>query len=139
MLTSFGSYGGYFSDNPTVEPDAQRLCRYNIPSKEWSPVSTSGDTVTRVAEGASAVTPPTNSGESDPLFYYSFGHLDAYTTQGWSVQTERVYLNSMIEFDQSSNSWNNRTTVSGSNSEPVLELTPRIVFAIWISISKLYS
>ena len=103
-------YGGYFSDNPTVEPDAQRLFRYNIPSKNWSPVTTSGDTVTRVAEGASGVTPPTTEG-GDPNWYYMGGHLDAYTTEGWSIQTERVYLNSMIEFDQSSSSWTNRTSV----------------------------
>lgn len=108
-------YGSYFSDNPDVAPDAQRLFRYNIPSKAWSPVSTGGDTVTRVAEGASAVSPG-SSNASDPNFYYFAGHLDSYTVEGWSNQVERVYLDSMIEYDQSSSNWFNRTTVSQFHS-----------------------
>lgn len=108
-------YGGYFSDNPSVAPDANKLYRFNIPSNSWSAVDTNGDTVTRVAEGAAAVVPAAGnngSSESDPTFFYFGGHLDTYTVQGWSVQVPRVYLNSMIEFDQSATSWTNRSSVS---------------------------
>ncbi|KAK9900561.1 hypothetical protein P389DRAFT_14601 [Cystobasidium minutum MCA 4210] len=119
-------YGGYFSDNPTVAPDSNKLYRYSLSSGSWSTVNTGGDTVTRVAEGASAVAPP--QGDSDePTFFYFGGHIDSYTTEDWSNQTPRVYLNSMIEYDQSSNSWNNHSSYSNTasvTSNSTVEVSP---------------
>lgn len=103
-------YGGYFSDNPNVAPDANRLYRYSISSKSWSAANAGGDTVTRVAEGASAVSPPQGS-QTEPTFYYFGGHIDTYTTEDWSNQTPRVYLSSMIEYNQATNSWTNHSSV----------------------------
>lgn len=35
--------------------------------------------------------------------------MDAYTTEGWNVQTARVYLKSLLEFDMSKNQFLNVT------------------------------
>lgn len=35
--------------------------------------------------------------------------MDAYTTEGWSVQTTRVYLKSLLEFDMGKNQFLNVT------------------------------
>jgi hypothetical protein len=32
------------------------------------------------------------------LSWYFGGHQDAFTTAGWSIQTERIYLKSLLEF-----------------------------------------
>lgn len=108
------SYGGYFDDNPVVEPDANKLFSYSVSSGNWDVVQTSGDNIARVAEGAAALAPGNASAE--PSFYYFGGHLDSFTTQGWSNQIDRVYLNSMIQYDQAASSWTNQTSYSGSGS-----------------------
>lgn len=104
-------YGGYFSDNPVVEPDAFELYSYNIPNGQWSQTPTSGDPISRASSGAGAVVPPLD-GRTQPQFFYFGGHMDSFTTQGWSNQTPRVYLNSMIEYDQQANTWRNHSSVS---------------------------
>jgi hypothetical protein len=110
-------YGGYFSDTPEVSPDSNKLYQYSLSSGSWSAVdATGGDTITRVAEGASAVAPPQGD-ETEPTFYYFGGHIDTYTAEDWSNQTPRVYLSSMIEYDQSSSSWTNHSSVSPSYAQ----------------------
>lgn len=103
-------YGGYFSDNPNVAPNENQLYQYSVSSKSWSASNARGDTVTRVAEGASAVSPPQGN-ETEPTFYYFGGHIDSYTAEDWSNQTPRVYLSSMIEYNQATNSWTNHSSV----------------------------
>ena len=46
----------------------------------------------RASEGAGVSVPELG------VSWYFGGHLDAYTTPGWSPQIERVYLRSMLEF-----------------------------------------
>lgn len=104
-------YGGYFEEFPErVVPDEQKLFQYSIANRQWSTVQTTGATVERVAEGAAGVASP-QAGETQPTFYYFGGHLDGYTTEDWSLQTERVYLSSLIEYDAGPSSWTNHSTV----------------------------
>ena len=51
-----------------------------------------GESVQRASEGAGVSVPELG------VSWYFGGHLDAYTTSGWSEQVERVYLRSMLEF-----------------------------------------
>jgi len=108
--------GGYTSDNPIVTPDEFKLYQYNVDSSSWSAVQTRGDTVLRVAEGSSAVIPPEQGTSAQPIFHYFGGHLDSFTVPGWSNQVERVYLNSMIEYDGASSTWTNRSTYATTAS-----------------------
>lgn len=104
-------YGGLFSDKPPATPTPFALWQYNIASGRWSDVtpktsisSDSGSkTIERAAEGAGASIPERGLG-----FYFG-GHLDAYTTEGWSVQTARVYLKSLLQFDMDKNQFLNVT------------------------------
>ncbi len=68
-------YGGEFSDNPSM-----------------SPLPVSNQPVQRAAEGAGLSVP--ELGKS----WYFGGHLDMYTTEGWSNQIAREYLKSLLEF-----------------------------------------
>ena len=76
---------------------------YDIPSASWSqqsnPKSSPGDAsdggnqpIQRAAEGAGITVPSIGRG------YYFGGHLDGYTTAGWSQSIARVYLTSLLEF-----------------------------------------
>ncbi|KAK0627584.1 hypothetical protein B0T14DRAFT_493646 [Immersiella caudata] len=96
-------YGGLFSDKPPVEPAPESLWKYSIHSQSWTefPVprtskgnhSDPGDApVQRSAEGAGISVPELG------LSWYFGGHLDLYTTPGWSIHTARVYLKSLLEF-----------------------------------------
>lgn len=89
-------YGGQYSDSPVAIPDPFSLWSYNIASGSWSehenPTFEDGSPVQRAAEGAGVSVP--NLG----LGYYFGGHLDGYTTPGWSQSIPRVYLPSMVEF-----------------------------------------
>lgn len=96
-------YGGLFSDTPPVEPSPESLWKYNIPSKTWTEyksLRTSGGNhseggdipVQRAAEGAGLSVPELG------LSWYFGGHLDMFTTPGWSNQIARVYLKSLVEF-----------------------------------------
>ena len=51
-----------------------------------------GDSVQRASEGAGVNVPSLGRG-----FYFG-GHLDGYTTQGWSQSVPRVYLQSLLEY-----------------------------------------
>ncbi|KAK2773253.1 hypothetical protein FQN52_004678 [Onygenales sp. PD_12] len=96
-------YGGEFSDNPPKLPTAFSLWEYSIQSSSWkehesprtsqgSESNDAGQPVQRSAEGAGITVPQLGRG------YYFGGHLDGYTTEGWSQSIARVYLKSMIEY-----------------------------------------
>lgn len=96
-------YGGEYSDKPVTTPSAYSMWEYNIASSSWiqhqNPKTSSGNNsddgnkpVLGKAEGAGVSVPELGRG------WYFGGHQDAFTTQGWSVQVERVYLKSLLEF-----------------------------------------
>lgn len=96
-------YGGEYSDTPVVSPVPYALWEYDIASKSWvehgNPQTTAGNNsagggqpVQEAAEGAGITVPSLGRG------YYFGGHQDFLTTAGWSIQTTRIYLKSMIEF-----------------------------------------
>ncbi|KAI5373259.1 hypothetical protein J4E82_008016 [Alternaria postmessia] len=96
-------YGGQFSDSPQADPTNNSIWEYNIGGKQWiehadpktsagQEAEDAGQSVQRVAEGAGLTVPTLGRG-----FYFA-GHLDFLTTEGWSIQTPRVYLKSLLEF-----------------------------------------
>ena len=96
-------YGGEYSDSPPASPDAYSLWVYDLKSSSWSeknnPKTSPGNNsdggnqpVQRAAEGAGISIPELGRG-----FYFA-GHLDLFTTKGWSLYVPRVYLKSLIEF-----------------------------------------
>lgn len=106
LWNSFSSlylYGGEFSDNPVTSPSPFSLWEYAIPSSSWiehdDPKTSAGvnaepvgDPVQRSAEGAGFAVPDLGRG------WLFGGHLDGYTTAGWSQSIPRVYLKSLIEY-----------------------------------------
>lgn len=102
-VESLWLYGGEYSWKPPVTPAPFATWEYNIAKGEWIEHSNpktsaglsapdSGVAVQRSAEGAGVNIPTLGRG------FYMGGHLDAYTTPGWSVVVPRQYLKSMIEF-----------------------------------------
>lgn len=100
--TSLFVYGGYFSQYPPVSPLPLSTWEYNIKSATWiehtSPKTSAGNhsegdgqPIQRAAEGAGLSVP--EIGRS----WYFGGHLDEWTTPGWSNQIFRVYLKSFLE------------------------------------------
>lgn len=96
-------YGGEFSWKPVVSPSPLSVWEYSIADSSWiehsSPTTSSGnnapsneDPVQRAAEGAGVSVPLLGRG-----FYFG-GHLDGYTTPGWSQSIYRLYLQSLLEF-----------------------------------------
>lgn len=96
-------YGGEFSDSPATSPGPFSTWSYDISSSSWSewsdPETVSGansdggnQPVQRAAEGAGVSVPNLGRG-----FYFG-GHLDGYTTAGWSQSIARVYLKSLLEY-----------------------------------------
>lgn len=96
-------YGGQFSDSPYVEPGAESIWKYSVKDATWtefaSPKTSAGNfsepsdvAVHRAAEGAGLSVPELG------LSWYFGGHLDWSTTPGWSKDTDRVYLKSLLEF-----------------------------------------
>lgn len=90
-------YGGEFSDNPPTSPVPFSTWKYDISSSSWSESDNPTDAVTnapiqRAAEGAGVTVPSIGRG-----FYFG-GHLDGYTTTGWSQSIARVYLTSLLEY-----------------------------------------
>lgn len=96
-------YGGEVSDTPSQTPDPYSLWEYDIKSSSWSqhknPETSAGNNsdggnhpVQQAAEGAGISVPALGRG------WYFGGHLDHYTTPGWSLQVTRQYLKSMVEF-----------------------------------------
>ncbi|KAL8729174.1 MAG: hypothetical protein Q9166_004913 [cf. Caloplaca sp. 2 TL-2023] len=96
-------YGGIFSDSPPAEPDPYSLWEYQIKGGKWvehaNPKTSKGNNsgagnqpVQQTGEGAGISIPELGRG-----FFFA-GHLDHYTTPGWSIQTARLYLKSLLEF-----------------------------------------
>ena len=96
-------YGGEFSDSPATSPVPYALWEYDIASSSWTehsnPQTSAGNNsvsanqpVQEAAEGAGFSVPELGRG------WYFGGHLDGYTTAGWSQQIARVYLKSLIEY-----------------------------------------
>ncbi|KAL8918128.1 MAG: hypothetical protein Q9172_005555 [Xanthocarpia lactea] len=96
-------YGGIVSDSPPAVPDPYTLWEYQITSARWvehsNPKTWEGNNsasgnqpVQQSGEGAGVTVPELGRG------YYFAGHFDAFTTPGWSVQTPRIYLKSLLEF-----------------------------------------
>lgn len=96
-------YGGEFADNPYVEPAAVSTWQYSVSDGTWTeysdPLTSTGNNsdgggvaVQRAAEGAGVSVPELG------LSWYFGGHLDLSTTPGWSDQTARVYLKTLLEF-----------------------------------------
>lgn len=86
-----------------MSPGPNSVWEYNIGSKSWiehtDPKTSAGDSaegdgqsVQRAAEGAGFSVNTLGRG-----FYFG-GHLDDFTTEGWSNQIARVYLKSLLEF-----------------------------------------
>jgi hypothetical protein len=102
-FTSLYLYGGQYSDAPKVSPGPNSIWEYNIPTSKWieheDPKSSAGDSaegdgqpIQRAAEGAGFSVATLGRG------WYFGGHLDDFTTEGWSNQVPRVYLKSLLEF-----------------------------------------
>ena len=102
-LSSLYLYGGLFSDSPVTSPVPFGLWEYDIPSSNWiehnNPLSSAGNNsepdgvpIQRAAEGAGLSVPQLGRG------WYFGGHLDGYTTPGWSQSIARVYLKSLLEY-----------------------------------------
>ncbi len=96
-------YGGIVSDSPPKTPDPYSLWEYDIKPSSWKehkdPKTSAGNNsdggnqaVQQAGEGAGVSVPGLGRG------WYFAGHLDHYTTPGWSVQVARQYLKSLIEF-----------------------------------------
>lgn len=96
-------YGGEYSEFPETSPDPYALWEYNIKSSSWkkhdSPKTSAGNNsdggnqpVQRSAEGAGISVPELGRG------WFFGGHLDHYTTPGWSKLVDRLYLKSLIEY-----------------------------------------
>ncbi|RYP19242.1 hypothetical protein DL765_003443 [Monosporascus sp. GIB2] len=96
-------YGGQFSDNPPRTPEPVSTWMYDIGSSTWTEFedprtsagnysAPGGERVQRASEGAGVSVPELG------LSWYFGGHLDMYTTPGWSNQVARVYLRSLLEF-----------------------------------------
>lgn len=96
-------YGGQFSWQPPVSPVPFANWQYDIASESWiehsNPQTSTGESaesnsedVQRSAEGAGVNIPQLGRG------YYFGGHQDGYTTVGWSQSTDRLYLQSMLEY-----------------------------------------
>ena len=111
-------YGGQFSDSPVVPSvPAQEVFAYDIEQGEWSTVETNGEVVGRTAEGSATIVPGLGQGGDSVGFYFS-GHQDFLTSQGWSNQVARIYLNSMVEFDLGSKTMKNITSVRSNLPPP---------------------
>lgn len=79
------------------------MWEYNIGNKQWiehtDPKSSAGDnaegdgqSIQRAAEGAGFSVANLGRG------WFFGGHLDTFTTEGWSNQIARIYLKSLLEF-----------------------------------------
>lgn len=101
--SSLWLYGGQYSDSPKTAPGPNSIWEYNIGRKEWfeheDPKTSAGQnaegdgqSVQRAAEGAGFSVSTLGRG------WYFGGHLDDFTTEGWSNQVARVYLKSLLEF-----------------------------------------
>ncbi|KAI9708296.1 MAG: hypothetical protein M1820_004000 [Bogoriella megaspora] len=106
LWSSFDSiflYGGEHSNYTSDRPGPCVLWEYNIASSSWSqhknPTTSAGDNaapggqpVQCAAEGAGVTATQLGRG------WFFGGHLDQWTTQGWTYLNDRVYLKSLLEY-----------------------------------------
>lgn len=96
-------FGGIVSDSPPETPDPYSLWEYDIKASAWkqhkNPTTSAGNNsdkgnqpIQQAGEGAGTSVPGLGRG------WYFGGHLDHYTTPGWSIQVARQYLKSLVEF-----------------------------------------
>ncbi|KAI9787053.1 MAG: hypothetical protein M1816_007724 [Peltula sp. TS41687] len=101
--TSLYLYGGLFSDTPPTEPVPFSLWEYDLTTSTWKehkdPQTSAGNnsepagrSIQRAAEGAGVSVP-----ELGRAWYFG-GHMDHFTTPGWSIGIDRIYLKSFIEY-----------------------------------------
>jgi len=94
-------YGGQYSDSPPTTPRPMSLWQYDIASSVWkqfeNPKTSAGNysepagiSIQSASEGAGISVPELG------VSWYFGGHLDMYTTPGWTAN--RTYLKSMLEF-----------------------------------------
>ncbi|KAI9738199.1 MAG: hypothetical protein M1834_008697 [Cirrosporium novae-zelandiae] len=114
-------YGGEFSDSPMESPVAFALWEYAISSSTWiehsNPKTSAGNNsaqgnqaIQRAAEGAGISVAELGRG------WYFGGHLDEFTTEGWSNQISRVYLKSLIEYTFPGYTNNGVNNISGGQA-----------------------
>lgn len=96
-------FGGIVSDSPPKTPDPYSLWEYDVEASAWkqhkNPITSAGNNsdkgnqpIQQAGEGAGISVPGLGRG------WYFGGHLDHYTTPGWSIQVARQYLKSLVEF-----------------------------------------
>lgn len=96
-------FGGIVSDSPPKTPDPYSLWEYDIKASAWkqhkNPTTSAGNNsdngnqpIQQAGEGAGITVPGLGRG------WYFGGHLDHYTTPGWSIEIARQYLKSIVEF-----------------------------------------
>lgn len=95
---------------------------YNIPSRSWRSINTTGDTLLRPSEGASALVPGIGTNNA-PMAYYFGGHLDWASVAGWSTSTPRVFLDSMVQLDLGSLSWTNYSSFTTASDTTFVNAT----------------
>ncbi|KAH7026619.1 uncharacterized protein B0I36DRAFT_424313 [Microdochium trichocladiopsis] len=94
-------YGGQYSDSPPTTPQPMSLWQYDIASASWKqfqdPKTSAGNyseqagiSIQGASEGAGISVPELG------VSWYFGGHLDMYTTPGWTAN--RTYLKSLLEF-----------------------------------------
>ncbi|KAH7080975.1 hypothetical protein FB567DRAFT_595300 [Paraphoma chrysanthemicola] len=99
----FYAFGGY-QVNGT--PPAFQTWSYDTSRNTWESITTTGDLVTSVAHGMSAIAPDAGTA------FYLGGYHDSSTNQGW--MTSRRYTPNLIEFDLVNRRYTNH---SGPNSD----------------------
>ncbi|KAL9062577.1 MAG: hypothetical protein Q9157_008799, partial [Trypethelium eluteriae] len=106
LWNSFGSlflYGGEHSNYTMDRPGPCALWEYNVASSSWiehsNPTTSAGDNaepdgqpVQCAAEGAGVTATQLGRG------WFFGGHLDQWTTSGWTYLNGRVYLKSLLEY-----------------------------------------
>ncbi|KAI9658638.1 MAG: hypothetical protein M1821_002198 [Bathelium mastoideum] len=96
-------YGGEHSNYTSDRPGPCVLWEYNVLSSSWiqhgNPSTSAGDNaapdgqpVQCAAEGAGVTATQLGRG------WFFGGHLDQWTTEGWTYQNGRVYLKSLLEY-----------------------------------------
>jgi hypothetical protein len=96
-------YGGEFSDNPSASPLPVSTWKYDLASSTWTEYSNPQTSAGNNSDGGNTVVQRAAEGAGLSVLelgksWYFGGHLDMYTTDGWSNQIAREYLKSLLEF-----------------------------------------
>lgn len=95
-------YGGQYSDSPKVAPGPNSIWEYDISGGSWTEHSDPKSSAGTNAEGDGQSIQRSSEGSGFGVTvlgrgWYFGGHLDDFTTEGWSNQIARVYLKSLLE------------------------------------------